>query len=61
LIVADGENTEGLTELQTAVNDGFNDISAVEKILALKISASNKTAVQNIINNMRKTAEEKKK
>jgi len=61
LIVADGDNAEGLTELQTAVNDGFDDIPAVEKILTLKISASNKTAVQNIINTMRKAAEEKKK
>jgi len=54
LIVADGDNAEGLTELQTAVNDGFSDISAVEKILTLKINAANRTAVQNIINDMRK-------
>jgi len=60
LIVADGDNAEGLTELQTAVKDGFNDIPEVEKILTLKISASNRNAVQNVINNMRKTAEEKK-
>jgi tetratricopeptide (TPR) repeat protein len=60
LIVADGDNAEGLTELQTAVNEGFNDIPAVEKILTLKINAANKTAVQNIINSMRKAAEEKK-
>jgi tetratricopeptide (TPR) repeat protein len=61
LIVADGDNTEGLSELQSAVNDGFKDISAVEKILTLKISASNRNAVQNIINGMKKTAEEEKK
>jgi len=60
LIVADGDNADGITELQTAVNDGFSDIPSVEKILTLKISASNKTAVQNVINNMRKTAEEGK-
>jgi tetratricopeptide (TPR) repeat protein len=61
LIVADGDNAEGLTELQTAVNDGFSDIPAVEKILALKISVPNRTAVQNLINTMRKAEEEKKK
>jgi len=61
LIIADGDNTEGITELQNAVNDKFSDIDAVEKILTLKISASNRTAVQNIINNMKKTAEEKNK
>jgi tetratricopeptide (TPR) repeat protein len=61
LIVADGDNAEGLTELQNAVNDGFDDMSAIEKILTLKISASNKTAVQNVINTMKKTAEENKK
>lgn len=58
LIIADGDNTEGITELQTAVSDGFNDIPAVEKILTLKISTANKTNIQNIINNMKKTAAE---
>jgi tetratricopeptide (TPR) repeat protein len=61
LIVADGDNTEGITELQNAVGDGFNDIQAVEKILTLKISAANKTSVQNIIGNMRKAEQEKEK
>jgi len=60
LIVADGENAEGITELQNAIGDGFNDIPAVEKILTFKISAANKTSVQNIINGMRKTEQEKK-
>jgi len=58
LIVADGDNAEGLTELQTAVNDGFNNIPEVEKILTLKINAANKTNIQNIINNMKKSAAE---
>jgi len=61
LIIADGENAEGITELQNAVGDGFNDIPAVEKILTLKISAANKTGVQNIISNMRKSAAEQEK
>jgi len=58
LIIADGENAEGITELQNAVNDGFNDIPAVENILTKNISAANKTSVQNVISNMRKTAAE---
>jgi len=61
LIVADGDNTEGITELQNAVSEGFNDIPAVEKILTLKISAANKTSVQTIISNMRKAEQEKQK
>ncbi len=61
MIVADGDNTEGFTELQSAVGEGFSDIPAVEKILTLKISAVNKTSVQNIIGNMRKAEQEKQK
>jgi tetratricopeptide (TPR) repeat protein len=61
LIIADGDNTEGITELQNAVGEGFSDIPAVEKILTLKISSANKTSVQNIISNMRKTEQEKQK
>jgi tetratricopeptide (TPR) repeat protein len=61
LIIADGENAEGITELQSAVSDGFNDIPEVEKILTLKINAANKTSIQNIISNMRKSATEQEK
>ncbi|WP_461246119.1 tetratricopeptide repeat protein [Treponema sp. R6D11] len=61
MIIADGENAEGITELQNAVGEGFNDIPAVEKILTLKISAANKTSVQTIIGNMRKSATEQEK
>jgi tetratricopeptide (TPR) repeat protein len=58
LIIADGENDEGITELQGAVSDGYDDIEQVEKILKNKISAANKTSIQNLISNMRKTAAE---
>jgi len=58
LIIADGDNPEGVTELQTAVSEGFEDIAAVEKILTLKINAENKTGIQNIINNMKKIEQE---
>jgi len=59
LLTADGDNTDGITELQNAVGEGFTDITAVEKILTLKISAANKTSVQTVINNMKKTEQEK--
>jgi len=58
LLTADGDNAEGATELQTAVSEGFSDIPEVEKLLAKRISAANKTSVQNIINNMRKSSAE---
>jgi tetratricopeptide (TPR) repeat protein len=58
LLIADGENTEGITELQTAVSDGFNDIEAVEELLKNKINAANKTSIQSIINDMKKTSAE---
>jgi len=54
LIIADGDNAEGVKELQGAVTDGFNDIEAVEKLLNNRISAANKSGIQEIINNMRK-------
>jgi len=58
LIVADGNNPEGITELQNAIGEEFNDVEAVEKILTLKISAENKTTLQNIINSMARMEQE---
>jgi len=52
LLTADSSSSEGITELRTAVNEGFNDIAAVEK-LAVKASASNKEALNEIIGNLR--------
>jgi tetratricopeptide (TPR) repeat protein len=53
LLIADGENIEGINELKSAVDDGYNDIAAVEKLLSYKISAANRSSIQNIINNMK--------
>jgi tetratricopeptide (TPR) repeat protein len=61
LLLADGNNSEGVKELQSAVSEGYGDIEAVEKLLKNKISAVNKTDIQEVINNMKKTAEEEKK
>jgi len=65
MIIADGGNDEGVKELQTAVSEGYGDIEAVENLLKNKVSAANKTDIQEIINSMKKAAakeeEEKKK
>jgi len=63
LIIADGNNAEGVNELKTAVTDGFNDVEAVEKLLNNKISTANKNGIQEIISNMKKASaiEEQKK
>jgi len=65
LIIADSESSEGISELQSAVNDGFSDVKAVEELLTNeKISPANKEKIRNIIYNMRAaaaSAEEKQK
>jgi tetratricopeptide (TPR) repeat protein len=54
LLIADNASSEGITELQTAVNDGFRDTEAVRELLVNeKISAANKDSIRNIILNMR--------
>jgi len=54
-LIADNTSSEGITELQTAVNDGFNDIEAVENLLTNeKITAANKDSIRNIISGMKR-------
>jgi len=55
LIMADGNNADGVKELKDAVTDGYKDIESVEKLLNNKISAVNKNDIQDIISNMKKT------
>jgi len=57
LIIADGDNAEGVKELQGAISDGFNDIKAIEELLKKKINTANKNSIQEIINNMKKESE----
>ncbi|MCL1958185.1 MAG: tetratricopeptide repeat protein [Spirochaetes bacterium] len=55
LLIADNESREGITELQTAVNDGFNTIEALENLLVNeKISAVNKDSIRNIISGIKR-------
>jgi len=56
LLIADGASNEGITELQGAVNDGFNDIPAIERLIN-RVNTSNREALRNIINNIRIASE----
>jgi len=57
LLIADSTSNEGITELQAAVNEGFNDITAVEGLLSYQeISSANRDSIRTIINNMRRAA-----
>jgi tetratricopeptide (TPR) repeat protein len=54
LLIADNASSEGITELQTAVNDGFNDIKVIEELLTNeKITATNKDSIRNILSGIR--------
>jgi len=57
LMIADSESSEGIGELQTAVNEGFANIQAVEGLLTNdKISPANKERIRTVIYNMRLAA-----
>ena len=58
LLIADGENSEGVTELENALRDGFNNISLIEELLDIDgISAENINSIRNIINNFQEAEE----
>jgi len=57
LLVAERDSNSGVTEMQGAVNDGFSDIAAIEKIIAGgKLSNANVTALRTIVDNLRREA-----
>lgn len=57
-LTADSENTIGVTELQNAVNEGYNNTEAVEGLLAIRgLSGANIESIKNIINNMKSSSE----
>ena len=54
LLIADYDSGEGITELETAVSEGFNDIEALEELLSGgNVSPANMDSIRLIINNMR--------
>jgi len=58
LLIADSENTEGITEMQNAVEEGFSDTSAIEKLIENgKITAANRNRLRNIASDMRRAEE----
>jgi tetratricopeptide (TPR) repeat protein len=57
LLIADGSSNEGITELQAAISEGFNNIAAVERLTASviasnSVSAANRETLRGIISNM---------
>ena len=58
LLVADSAKPDGITELQGAVNDGFDDIDAMEELLNdNRISTANKSEVRTIIAETKRAAD----
>ncbi|MDR3334006.1 MAG: tetratricopeptide repeat protein [Treponema sp.] len=54
LLIADAESEEGITELETAVTEGFTDTEALEALLEEeKLSEAHKDAIRRIIENMK--------
>jgi len=57
LLIADAESGEGITEMQGAVTDGFNDAAKVEAVLnSGKLNTANRNSLRSIVDNMRRTA-----
>jgi len=62
MLTADVENTEGPTELQAAVSEGYNNFEEMDKLLDDgRISTANKAEIRKIISEGKKAAEEKAK
>jgi len=62
LLTADTESGEGITEMETAVSEGYDNIEEVEKLQKnTKVSAANRNKLRNIVNDMQRTAEAKEK
>jgi tetratricopeptide (TPR) repeat protein len=57
LLIADGENPEGLTELEGAISEGFADTEALEGLtLNEKLSGANREQVRALIDKMKQDA-----
>ena len=55
LLIADYESGEGITELETAVSEGYNDIAALEELLSSgKLSPDNMDSLRLIIFNIQR-------
>lgn len=60
LLIADSGSSEGMTNLNAAISDGFSDIAEVEKLQKnTKISAAHRESIRNIVNTLAQAAEAK--
>ena len=58
ILIADSDKNDGITELRGAVNDGFDDIEEMEKLLNdQRISSANRNEVRAVIAEVRRAAE----
>ena len=59
LLIADSESGEGITELETAISEGFSDYEAVEELInSGRLSSSHQSSLTRIAHNMRYSEEE---
>jgi tetratricopeptide (TPR) repeat protein len=59
LLIADGSSAEGITELESAITEGFDNIALLEGVMNnRRISAANSSRIRSIISNMHRTAAE---
>jgi len=62
LLIADSESGEGITELENAVKEGFDDTDAIEELIKSgKVSAAGMDSLRNIVNNIQRAAEARTK
>jgi len=55
LLIADGESTEGITEMQDAVAEGFNDPAAIEELIESgKVTGANTDSLRDLVSSMRR-------
>jgi len=62
LLTADASNAEGITEMETAVKEGYDNIEEIETLQKnTKVSAVNRDKLRTIVNDLQRAAEEKEK
>jgi len=58
LLIADSEKPDGVTELQGAVTDGFENLDEIEKLLLdERISAANRESIRTVVTEKKRAAE----
>jgi len=58
LLIADGESTEGIIEMQNAVAEGFNDAAEIEKLIeGGKVTGANRDSLRDLVSSIRRELE----